>query len=198
MTRIILASASVVRSRLLSAAGVQFETVPARIDEEMVKESLSADGAGPRQIAEHLAELKAIKVSASQSGALVVGADQLLSFRDEIISKSATIDEARALLQRLAGHAHELVSALALAKDGAVVWRYCDQAHLKMRNLSSAFLDDYLAKEGRGVLDSVGCYHYEGRGAQLFSAVSGDYFSILGLPLLPLLAALREFGAVGT
>lgn len=197
MIPIILASGSAVRSRVLSAAGVQFEIIPARIDEEMVKESLVAEGAGPRQIAEHLAELKAIKVSSSQIGALVVGADQILSFQGEIVSKSSTIDEARALLRRLAGHAHELVSALALAKDGAVVWRHCERAQLQMRKFSDEFLDEYLANEGHAVLDSVGCYHYEGRGAQLFSGVSGDYFSILGLPLLPLLSALREFGAIG-
>lgn len=198
MTAIILASGSVVRARLLSAAGVQFGIVPARIDEETVKESLVADRVSPRQIAEQLAELKAMKISASQEGALVIGADQILTFQGQIVSKSSTIEEARTLLRRLAGHVHELISALALAKDGAIVWRWCERAQLQMRKLGDVFLDDYLAKEGDAILDSVGCYHYEGRGAQLFSSVSGDYFSILGLPLLPLLAALREFGAVDT
>lgn len=196
MTPILLASGSAVRAKLLKDAGVPFDVVPARVDEDAVKHALLAEHATPREIADHLAELKALRVSASHPDTLVVGADQVLVFEGKLVSKSADLDEARALLRRLSGHTHDLVSAVVCAKNGAAVWRHSAQARLQMRPLSEPFLERYLAAEGSAALDSVGCYHLERHGVQLFSAISGDYFAILGLPLLPLLAALREFGAL--
>jgi septum formation protein len=193
---LILASSSPVRARLLTAAGVTFDVVPARIDEDMLTESLLADGAQAQDVAEKLAELKAQKISASHPGMLVVGADQVLVFQGEIIGKSPNVAETRALLRRLAGQAHRLIAAVVLAKDGAILWRHVAQAELHMRNFSDGFLDSYLAAQGDFVLGSVGCYHLEGEGAQFFSKISGDYFTVLGLPLLPLLGALREFGVI--
>ncbi len=198
MTPIILASGSVVRARLLAAAGLRFDIVPAPINEEQIKQTLLTENATPQRIADHLAEQKAVAVSASQRQALVIGADQVLSYQREIISKSCDIGEARALLRRLAGQTHALIGAVVLAKNGVALWRHCGQSELQMRAFSDQFLEEYLTAESRSVLDSIGCYHLEGRGAQLFAAIRGDYFSILGLPLLPLLAALREFGAIAS
>jgi septum formation protein len=194
MTRLILASASASRAGLLHGAGVAFEIMPARIDEDAVKTSLR-DAA---RVAETLAELKALRISASHPDALVLGADQVLAFGDELVSKSENLAEARALLRRLRGHEHHLIGAAVLAKAGTPVWRQVDRARLWMRDFSDAFLEDYLAREADAALACVGCYRLEGAGAQLFSRIEGDYFSILGLPLIPLLAALREHGVIGS
>jgi septum formation protein len=194
LTAVILASASEVRARLLRNAGVPFTVEVARIDEDMIKESLLQEGAAPRDIAVALAELKAQKVSASHPDALVVGADQVLVFCGRIVNKSLDLAEARALLKTLSGKSHELISAAALAREGAVVWRSVSAVKMQMRSFSDAFLDNYLASYGEEILSSVGAYKFETEGAQLFSGYSGDYFAILGLPLLPLLNALREFG----
>jgi len=196
LTRLILASGSVVRARLLSAAGIAFDVVSPHVDEDAVKESLLAEGAPPRDIADALAALKASKVSTSHPGAFVVGADQVLVFEGELISKSPDVPAVRALLKRLAGRKHELIGGVALAKEGAVVWRHVARAELTMRNFSDAFLDDYLAGNSEEILPSVGGYLLEGEGVQLFSHIAGDYFTILGLPMIPLLSALREFGAL--
>lgn len=196
MTPLILASASRTRADLLTGAGVPFAIVPAHVDEDSIKQSLLAANASHRDIADKLAELKALRVSETQPSALVLGADQVLSFEGSLVSKCATLDEARGLLQRLRGHSHELISAMVLAKDGNVVWRHAESAKLTMRDFSDAFLDDYLAREGEGLLAGVGCYRLESLGAQLFSRVVGDHSTILGLPLLPLLSALREQGVI--
>ncbi len=198
MTALILASGSAVRAQLLRAAGVVFEIVPARVDEDAVKESLLAQNVPKRGIADALAELKAVRVSSSHREALVLGADQVLVFEQELVSKSADISQARNLLRRLRGRKHELIGAAVLAKGGIPVWRYVESATLTMRDFSDALLEDYLAGEGEAVLDSVGCYQLEGRGAQLFANIEGDYFSILGLPLLPVLAALRDQGVMAS
>jgi septum formation protein len=198
MTRLILASASVVRARLLASAGIAFDIVPARVDEDAVKESLLAQKTPFRGIADALAELKAVRVSGSHPGALVLGADQVLVFENTLVSKSAGIPEARALLRKLRGRKHELIGAAVLAKDGVALWRHVDSSTLTMRAFSDAFLEEYLAREGEAVLGSVGCYHLEAVGAQLFSSVTGDYFSILGLALIPLLAVLRDQGAIAS
>jgi septum formation protein len=195
---VILASGSSARARLLATAGVRFDIVPARVDEETAKQSLLREGADPQEIAGHLAELKAIKVSMSQPQAVVIGADQVLTFQSEIVSKSSDMDAARALFHRLAGQTHELISAVVIAIGGAPAWRHSARAQLQMRQFGNAFVEDYFAAEGEALLDSVGCYRLEGRGAQLFSAITGEYFTVLGLPLLPLLAALREFGALAS
>lgn len=196
MTRVILASSSPTRARLLEAAGVAFECVPAHVDEAMAKEALLGEGAQPREIADALAELKAIRVSQAHPGALVIGSDQVLEFQGEALSKCADMAEARALLRRLAGRTHVQLAAAAIAKDGVVLWRHVGQVELAMRGFSDGFLDDYLHKSGEEVLGTVGCYRFESFGIQLFASVKGDYFTILGLPLLPVLAALREFGVL--
>lgn len=196
MTALILASGSAVRARLLEAAGVVFDAIAPHVDEDVVKESLLAEKAPPRDIADALAALKASRVSMSHPGALVIGADQVLVFEGELISKSPNASAARALLRRLAGRKHELIGAVVLAKEGAVVWRHVAQVELTMRNFSEAYLDAYLARNGEEILSSVGGYLLEGEGVQLFSHIAGDYFTILGLPMVPLLNALREFGAL--
>ena len=190
----ILASASDVRARLLRAAGIEFEIVPARGDEDALRESMLAEKAELRAIADALAELKALRVSGAHAGELVLGADQVLVLNDELISKCESLEEARALLGCLCGRQHQLISALVLAKDGAPIWRHAEQAKLTMRDFSDEFLESYLASEGESLLAGVGCYKLEGRGIQLFQKIEGDYFSILGLPLVPLLTALREQG----
>jgi septum formation protein len=180
----------------LASAGLAFDVVPARVDEDAVKEALLAQDVPLRGIADALAALKAIRVSNSHPGALVLGADQVLVFEKELVSKSSSVSEARTLLSKLRDRKHELIGAAVLAKDGAPVWRHVDSATLAMRAFSDKFLEDYLVQEGEAMLGSVGCYHLEGRGAQLFAHIAGDYFSILGLPLLPVLAALRDQGVI--
>ena len=145
-------------------------------------------------MAQSLAERKALTVSRRHPGQLVLGGDSVIAFAGELLSKCATLEAARALLSRLAGHEHLLVSAAALARDGALLWAHASPCRMTMRPLSPQFLDDYLATEGAAILSSVGCYHFEGRGAQLFDKVDGDYFSVLGLPLLPVLVQLRKEG----
>jgi len=196
LTPLVLASGSAVRARLLQAAGIAFDVVSPHVDEEGVKESLMAERAPPRDVADALAALKASKVSMSHPGALVIGADLVLVFEGELISKMPDLAAARALLKRLAGRKHELVAGVVLAKDGSVVWRHVSRAELTMRDYSDTFLDRYIERQGEAILTSVGCYFLEGEGVQLFSHVAGDYFTILGLPMVPLLNALREFGAL--
>jgi septum formation protein len=171
-----------------------FEAIAPHVDELTVKEALVAEGVRPRDLADALAELKAAKVSMSHPGALVIGSDQILVLEGEIISKSSDMDEARSLLRRLSGQRHQLLTAVVLARSGAIVWRHIASAELVMRKLSDGFVESYLASQGEAILSSVGCYWLEGAGIQLFSEIDGDYFGILGLPLLPLLGALRDMG----
>jgi nucleoside triphosphate pyrophosphatase len=197
VSALILASASTIRAQLLRQSGVPFDVVPARIDEDAVKDALKAEGAPLEHVPALLAEMKALRVSASHPGAVVLGADQILAFDGVVVSKSVSLDQARALLKHLRGREHRLIGAAVLAKGGQPIWRHLGQARLWLRDFSDEFLEDYLAVEGEEALSSVGCYRLEGQGAQLFSRIEGDYFSILGLPLLPLLAALREHGVIG-
>jgi septum formation protein len=190
--RLVLASASTSRAQILRDASVPFEVQPAHVDEDAVKTSCGDNTA----VAAKLAELKALRVSSTRPDALVLGADQVLVCDGKLLSKADTFAEAAAQLKFLRGKPHMLISSLALAHDGAVLWRHSDEAELRMREFSDAFLDDYLGLEGEAVLGSVGCYRLEGPGAQLFESVRGDYFSILGLPLVPLLAILREHGVI--
>jgi septum formation protein len=192
---IILASKSQARTAVLKGAGVPFEVAVAGVDEDAVKTAMLAQGATPRDVADALAELKAVKISRGRPG-FVVGADQTLEFEGELYDKAETLDAARARLRLLRGKPHRLHSAVVVAKDGTPIWREVVSATLTMREFSDAFLEDYLATEGEHALGSVGCYRLEGPGAQLFAKIEGDYFAILGLPLLGLLDLLRRHGAV--
>jgi septum formation protein len=193
---VILASGSAARRRMLEAAGVAFEVDVPRVDEEAAKAGLRAEGMKPRDQALALAELKALSVSQVRAG-FVIGADQMLALEGEVFDKPKSAAEGRDHLLRLRGRTHELVTAVVLARDGAVIWRQVDTPRLTMRAFSDEFLEDYIARAGDGVLTSVGAYQLEGLGAQLFERVEGDYFSVLGLPLLPFLAFLREQRVVG-
>lgn len=196
MSGLILASTSAARQRLLRAAGVDVVVEAAAIDEWAVIESLSAERAKPRDVADALAGLKAVKVSARHPEATVIGADQVLSVGSEIFQKPGNRDGARAQLRRLRGRMHILSSAVSVARGGSIVWRTVDEARLTMRAFSDEFLEAYLGGAGEDILGSVGAYHVEGLGIQLFSRIDGDAFTIQGLPLLPLLDFLRTHGIV--
>lgn len=192
---LVLASASASRRRMLEAAGLSFETQSPHADEEAAKASLRAAGLSPRDQADALAELKALSVSRRRPG-FVIGADQMLAIEGEVLDKPKDMAEARTHLLRMRGKTHELLSAAVVAREGVIIWRHIDTPRLKMRAFSDAFLDEYLAAVGPGALASVGAYQLEGLGAQLFERIEGDFFSVLGLPLLPLLAFLREHKVV--
>ncbi|HEY5413034.1 MAG TPA: nucleoside triphosphate pyrophosphatase [Caulobacteraceae bacterium] len=195
MTQVILASTSASRSSLLRNAGVAFEAMRPGVDEDAAKASLLAEGAPPREIADALAELKAVRVSSRTPG-LVIGADQTLDLDGELIDKAASLAEARERLARLRGRPHKLHAGVVVAQDGQPIWREVETATLWMRPFSDAYLDDYLARHGEGLLASVGCYRLEDEGVQLFSRIQGDYFTILGLPMFGLLDLLRRHGAL--
>ena len=190
---VILASKSSARAAVLTGAGVRFETAAAPVDEAFEKVRLLAEGAGPREVAEALAMLKAQAIDAPPD-ALVIGADQTLDLDGELFDKAESLAEARARLLQLRGRAHQLHAAVVAVKGRETVWRETATATLTMRDFSEAFLDAYLAEDGDQLLGSVGCYRLEGPGAQLFSKIEGDYFAILGLPLTGLLDLLRREG----
>lgn len=196
--RVILASASRARANLLRDAGVVFEVSPARIDEEEIKQSLRAEGAGGAVIAETLAELKAKTVSRRHQGGLVIGADQVLDCEGRRFDKPADRNEARTQLLELRGREHRLISCAVVCRDQTRLWHHVSRVRLTVRPFSDAFLDDYLDAIGDAALWGPGAYQLEGRGVQLFSRIDGDYFSILGLPLMPLLDYLRTQYALGT
>jgi len=198
MSPLVLASASASRRSLLSAAGVDFVTAPADIDEPALMRCLIGDGGDGRAIAEALAGEKAAQISRQRPAETVLGGDSVLELDGEILGKCRDLDALRALLLRMSGRPHQLISAAALARDGRVLWRHTSLARMTVRPLSEAFIDGYLAREGEKLLSSVGGYNFEGLGAQLFEKVEGDYFSILGLPLLEVLAALRAEGLLQT
>lgn len=197
MIPVTLASKSAARAQVLTAAGVAFETVGAGVDEGAVKRGLLEGGATPRDVADALAELKAVKASLGRPG-LVIGADQTLDLKGELFDKAESLDEARDRLSMLRGQTHKLHSAVVVAKDGVAIWREVPAATLTMRPFTDVFLDAYLARHGEGLLASVGCYRLEDDGVQLFEKIDGDYFTILGLPLMGLLDLLRRHGALAT
>ena len=190
---IVLASKSAARRAVLAGAGVPHETAEAGVDEDAIKVEMLARRAGPREVAAALAELKALMVSRARAG-FVIGADQTLDLDGRLYDKVADVTAARERLKLLRGKAHQLHSAVVVAKAGRVIWRETVSATLAMRAFSDAFLEDYLAAEGEAALGSVGCYRLEGPGAQLFESIEGDYFAILGLPLMGLLDLLRRHG----
>ena len=192
---VILASKSAARRAVLDGAGVRYEATVAGVDEDAVKTKMLAEGAGPRDVAEALAEQKAIVVSATRPG-LVIGSDQTLDLDGKLYDKAPDLYAAWSRLTMLRGKAHKLHSAVVVAEDGQPIWRETVTATLTMRDFSDAFLQDYLATEGEASLGSVGCYRLEGPGAQLFSKIEGDYFAILGLPLMGLLELLRRRGEI--
>jgi|SRR5579871_911465 len=194
--RIVLASSSQSRAALLAAAGVAVEVIPSDLDEDAVKAQFKT--APPEELALTLAEKKAVAISTLRPKDLVIGGDQILWFENSLISKCADLEEARSLLLRLRGKVHELIGGLAIAMKGQIVWRHASRVRMTFRSFSTEFLDQYLAEEGPQVLASVGAYRLEGRGAQLVERFEGSYFSVLGLDLLPLLAALRARSALPT
>nr|WP_321481600.1 Maf family protein [uncultured Cohaesibacter sp.] len=192
MIPLILASKSQARASLLSNAGLSFDTSVAQIDERAAEQPLLEAGASPADIASLLAQVKATEVSCRNPGALVIGADQTLGFGDKRFNKPEDDAAARRQLLELAGNSHQLNSAVACVKDGEILWSHVSTAILTMRPLSPQEVGHYMARVGAQVRSSVGCYQLEGLGVQLFEKIQGDYFTILGLPLLPLLGYLRD------
>lgn len=193
---LILASRSAARAALLGAAGVPFEARPAPVDEVAVKAAMLAEGAPPRDIADALAELKARRGAARAPGALVLGADQVLSCDGRLFDKPFDAAEARGQLTALRDRTHELHAAAVVCEHGSPVWRHVGRARLTMRAFSDAFADAYVARQGAALSETVGGYRIEGEGAQLFARVEGDLFTVMGLPLLELLGFLRSRGVV--
>ena len=194
---LVLASQSASRRALLSAAGIPHEAVAPGVDEEAAKAGLKAQGVDARGLADALAEFKALKLSGRRPGDLILGCDQVLALDDgTLLDKAGGREEAREQLQRLRGTTHRLISAAVICEGGAPVWRYVDIAKLTMRTFSAAFLDSYLDAEWPAISGCVGCFRLEGRGVQLFSRIEGSHFTILGLPLLPLLDYLRIRGVL--
>lgn len=195
---LILASGSAARRAMLLAAGLSFEAKPADVDEEAITSAMASesDHAEAADIARVLAREKARSISLVRPDAVVIGSDQVLAAGRRKFAKAKSLGEARQTLEALRGRSHELVSGVALAQNGEILWEAIDSAELKMRNLSDAFLDEYLQRVGNRILGSVGCYEIEGPGVQLFETIEGDIFTILGMPLLPLLGELRVRGVV--
>ncbi|GAA0784798.1 Maf family protein [Roseibium denhamense] len=193
---LVLASGSRIRAELMKNAGLQFDVDPASVDERSVEEPLLKAGFPPEDLASVLAEAKANDVSARRPNDLVVGADQILAFEGERRTKPEDMEAARRQLLEFSGKSHDLLSAVVISKGGEAIWRQVSVARLTMRTLSPAFVGHYLAEAGDSVLSSVGAYQLEGLGLQLFEKINGDYFTILGLPMLPLLAQLRELGVI--
>lgn len=194
---LILASQSASRRAMLMAAGVPHEAVKPGVDEDAAKAGLKAQGIDARGLADGLAEFKALKLSGRRPGDLILGCDQVLTLDDGVLlDKPGSREEARAQLQRLRGNTHRLISAAVICESGAPVWRHVDAAKLTMRNFSDAFLDSYLDAEWPAISGCVGCFRLEGLGAQLFARIEGSHFTVLGLPLLPLLDYLRIRGTI--
>jgi septum formation protein len=191
---LILASTSESRRRLLGDAGLSFDIEAPRVDEEEVKRSLAVQRAPPQQVAEALAALKACRVSSRHPSSLVIGGDSTLACNGKLFDKPPTVAAARTQLLALRGQTHDLISSVVVAKGGARIWHHTEKARLTMKNFDEAFLDTYLAQAGESVTTSVGAYRLESIGAHLFSRVDGDYFTILGLPLLPVLSFLAGHG----
>lgn len=191
---LILASGSAIRAEMLKNAGVEVRIIKPRVDEDMVKDLLLAEGAPPRDIADTLAEMKALKVSEKEPDALVIGCDQVLDLGGRMLSKPETREEARAQLIDMRGERHMLLSAAVICEAGKPIWRHIGQVRLRMRDFSDDFLDGYLDRNWPEVSHSVGGYQLEAEGVRLFSRIDGDYFTVLGLPLMEMLNYLTLRG----
>lgn len=197
MPMLVLASQSASRRAMLDAAGVAHEALPALVDEASAKESLLAEGVRPRDLADALAELKALKVSRMAPQALVLGGDSLVALDDgSLLDKPESRDQARDHLQRMSGKTHDIFSAAVIAEGGRPVWRHVDRARLHVRPLSDAFIESYIDVEWPAIAGCVGCFRIEGPGVQLFHRTEGSHFTILGMPLLPILDYLRTRGVM--
>lgn len=191
-----LASGSKIRAELLRNAGIDFSVMLPRVDEESIKAALLADEATPRDVADALAEMKARKVSDKNPGALVIGCDQVLEHRGALLSKAATKEEAEHQLKALRNDRHSLLSAVVVCQNGKPIWRHVGVVRLQMRDFSDAYLEGYVERNWPGISESVGSYKLEEEGVRLFSRIEGDYFSVLGLPMLELLGWLTLRGDV--
>ena len=196
MTSLILASQSPFRRMLMENAGLAFRAQAAEIDERAAEAALAERKPTPQAVAVALAIEKARDVAKRNPGALVIGSDQTLSLEGRVFHKPADMAEAKGHLTAMSGRTHSLNCGVALLRDGETLWSHISVAHMTMRPLSEAFIDRHLARVGMRVLASVGAYQLEGEGVQLFERIDGDYFTILGLPMLPLLAKLRDLGAI--
>ncbi len=194
--KLILASASPFRKILLANAGLSFESVPAMIDEREIEMPLVQQATPPEDIALALAEAKALNVSTHHKSAYVIGSDQVLSMQGVLFHKCRTLGEARQRLSDMSGKSHFLDSAVAICHDGNIVWRNVSRAVMTFRTLSSEEIDAYVKEAGDALFQSVGAYQFEGLGIRLFEKIEGDYFTIIGLPMLPLLSALRQIGLI--
>jgi len=195
---LVLASGSAIRRQLLSAVGLAFTVDPASLDEMQLMASGAREGMTSEAMSQLLAELKARRVASRHPGTLIIGADQILDFDGRWLNKVETAEEARQRLWELRGRTHELVSSIVVVKDEQRVWHVTNRARLTVRQFDDDFLESYLSHAGSALTDSVGCYALEGYGLHLFSEIEGDYFTILGLPLLSLLSFLRQRGVLLT
>ncbi len=194
----ILASGSDIRAQLLRQANVPFEIARPRVDEDMVKDAMVAEDASPRDIADTLAEMKARKISEKNPEALVLGSDQVLDHHGKLFSKPETIDDAQHQLRTLRNDRHSLLSAAVICENGKPIWRHIGQVRLRMRDFSDDYLQDYLERNWESIRHAVGCYKLEEEGVRLFSNIQGDYFHVLGLPLIELLNYLTLRGDLAT
>lgn len=195
---LILASGSTIRAQLLAQAGLEFLVEQPRVDEEMLRSALLADGATPRDLADALAEMKSLRVSEKNPDAMVIGCDQVLDFGGRVFSKPLSRPEARQQLMQLRGKRHSLLSAVVICEAGKPIWRHIGQVRLFVREFSEAWLDGYLDRNWPDIADAVGAYKLEKEGVRLFSRVDGDYFTVLGLPLLDILSYLSLRGDIET
>jgi septum formation protein len=193
---VILASGSEIRAQMLRQAGVDFDVQVARVDEKMIKEALVADGALPRDIADALAESKARKVAQKNYDAFVIGCDQVLEFNGNLLSKPKSPDEAIDQIIAMRGERHTLLSAAVIYNEGKPIWRHVGQVRLRMRDATDAYISGYVERNWDSIQNSVGGYKLEEEGVRLFHSVEGDYFNVLGMPLLPLLAFLTLRGVI--